>query len=334
MTTTTSPATMTFAGAVNAALDEALASDDSVLLLGEDIADPQDGGVFKATAGLSTKHGLHRVRSTPISEQAIMGAAVGAALAGMRPVAEIMLMNFITIASDQLINHAAKLRYMSGGQTGVPLTVRTATGAGVGFAAQHSDMFEAWLAHVPGLKVVVPSSPADAYGLLSTCIFDDDPCVVIEHSKLYFSGNSGNAPQRGEHIPLGRANVLRPGDDVTLVAYGWAVIDANSVAESLAQQGASVEVIDLRSVAPWDERTVLDSVARTRRAVIVHEAVTPFGVGAEISARINEELFGQLAAPVVRVGAVASPVPYAKSLEEAYIPGTARIEAAVRRVLV
>jgi acetoin:2,6-dichlorophenolindophenol oxidoreductase subunit beta len=333
MTTTTQQPTMTLIEATRAALDHALATDPTVFLLGEDIADREGGGVMKVTNGLSTAHGDERVRSTPISEQAIIGAAIGAAVGGMRPVAEIMLMNFITVCMDQLFNHAAKLRFMSGGQTGVPLTVRTATGAGGGFAAQHSDMLEAWLAHSPGLKVAMPSNPADAYGLLLSSIFDDDPCVIVEHTMLYFGGANGPAPESGHRVPLGRANVVRPGADLTLIGYGKPVIDCTFVADRLAKEGVSIEVIDLRTISPWDETTVLESVARTRRAVVVHEAVTRFGVGAEISSRIHEELFGTLAAPVGRVGSAFCPVPFSMPLEYEYLYSAERIEAAVRTAL-
>src|SRR3984885_13899547 len=211
--------------ATNIALDEALAADPSVLVFGEDVADDQGGGIVHATRGLSTKYGRTRVRSTPISEQAILGAAVGAAIAGMRPVAEIMLMNFITVAMDQLINHAAKIRFMSGGQTAVPLTVRTMTGAGGGFGGQHSDMLEAWLAHVPGLKVVVPSSPTEWKGLLKACIFDDNPCVFIENTMMVITGAKSPCPEPGFRIELGKANVARVGTDVTIVGYGRPIAD-------------------------------------------------------------------------------------------------------------
>jgi acetoin:2,6-dichlorophenolindophenol oxidoreductase subunit beta len=330
MSAITEQSTISIVEATRSALDYALAADERVFLLGEDIGDQEGGGVMKTTLGLSTRYGEERVRSTPISEQAIMGAAVGAAVAGMRPVAEIMLMNFITVCMDQLVNHAAKLRFMSGGQTGVPLTVRTTTGAGGGFGAQHSDMLEAWLAHTPGLKVVVPSTPADAYGLLLSSIFDDDPCIVVEHSLLYFGGATGPAPEPGHRVPLGKANVVRPGTDLTLIAYGKPVIECAIVADKLAAEGISVEVIDLRSISPLDEVTVLESVGRTRRAVVVHEAVRRFGVGAEISARIHEELFETLAAPVGRVGSEFTPVPFAMPLEQAYLYSADKIEAAIR----
>jgi len=329
MTATEAPS-MNFVQACRAALDDAMAQDDSVFLLGEDIADAQGGGVLKVTEGLSEKYGPARVRSTPISEQAIMGAAVGAALAGMRPVAEIMLMNFLAVCMDQLFNHAAKLRFMSGGQTGVPLTVRTLTGAGASFGAQHSDMLEAWLAHAPGLKVAIPSSPADAYGLLLGCILDDDPCVFVEHTLLAYGGLAGAPPERGVPIPLGKANVVREGTDVTIVGYGKPIVEAQGVAQRMLNEGVSVEVVDLRTVAPLDMRTVLESVAKTKRAVVVHEAVKRCGVGAEIAAEIHHELHGDLLAPVERVGSAFCPVPFAMPLEYTYLYSADQIESAVR----
>src|SRR5579864_6281491 len=208
---------------VNLALDDAMAGDANVIVLGEDVADGQEGGIVGVTKGLSSKYGTSRVRSTPISEQAIIGAAIGAAIVGMRPVAEIMLMNFTTVAMDMIVNHAAKLRFMSGGQTHVPLVIRTMTGAGFGTGGQHSDHLEAWFAHVPGMKVVAPSSPAEAKGLLLSCIFDDDPCLFIENMPTYW--NPGPAPQPGVRIPLGKAHVLRAGSDVTLVSYSRTVSD-------------------------------------------------------------------------------------------------------------
>jgi acetoin:2,6-dichlorophenolindophenol oxidoreductase subunit beta len=316
--------------AVNLALHEAMASDRTVIVLGEEVADPQGGGVVGATKGLSTKY-PGRVRSTPISEQAIIGAAIGAALAGLRPVAEIMLMNFTAVAMDQIVNHAAKLRFMSGGQTHVPITIRTLTGVGIGVGAQHSDMLEVWFAHTAGIKVVAPSSPAEAKGLLLSCIFDDDPCIFIENTPTL--GLTEVAPEPGVRIPLGKANIIRPGKDVTVISYARQVRETLAVAKKLQEEGVSVEVIDLRTISPWDAKTVLASVARTGRAVIVHEAVRNFGVGAEISARINEELFGQLKAPVQRLGSRNSPVPFSKPLESAFVPNQGQIESAIRAVL-
>lgn len=314
--------------AINEALDVAMSIDESVFELGEDIQDPAGGG-FGVHKGLSTKFGLERVRPTPISEQAIMGAAVGAAIAGMRPVAEIMLMNFLTVASDQLINHAAKLKYMSGGQTNVPLVVRTTTGAGGGFGAQHSDMLETQLIHTPGLKVVVPSTPADAKGLLLSAIFDDDPVVFVEMFMLYYS-QKGHVPEGDYRVPLGKLRTARTGTDVTLVSWGRQVHDCLAVAETLAADGIDAEVIDLRSLVPLDREGLLESVGRTKRAVIVHEAVRRGGYGAELAATITEELFSELKRPVQRVGAPETPVPYARNLESEYLPNVGRIEAAVR----
>jgi pyruvate dehydrogenase E1 component beta subunit len=321
----------TGAEATRMALFEAMTADPTVLVLGEDVADREGGGVLGATRGLSERFGPLRVRSTPISEQAIVGAAVGAAIAGMRPVAEIMLMNFITVAMDQLCNHAAKIRYMSGGKTSVPLTIRTMSGAGGGFGGQHSDMLEAWLAHVPGLKVAVPSNPADQKCLLLSCIADDDPCIIIENTLLM--GASGPMPPPGHQVPLGQANVARSGTDISLIGYGRPIADALAVAEQFAQGGISVEVIDLRTIAPLDMPTILQSVSKTRRAVVLHEAVRRFGVGAEIASTVNEELFGRLLAPVLRLGAPFTPVPYSAPLEKGFLWSRERIEAAIRKTL-
>lgn len=322
---------ITFAQAINQAMDEAMTADPRVILMGEDIADDQGGGVFTATKGLSAKHGIARVRSTPIAEQAIVGAAVGSAIVGYRPVAEIMLMNFITVAMDQVVNHAAKLRFMSGGQTKVPLTIRTATGAGAGFGGQHSDMLEAWFAHVPGLKVVTASNPADAKALLYSCIFDDDPCIFIENSLAY--GVSGEAPAPDYRVPLGKAAIARAGKDVTVIGYGAAIGQALAVADEMEKQHISVEVLDLRTIAPFDEEAVLASVRKTGRAVVVHEAVRKFGVGAEISSLIHETLFDELKAPVQRIGSAYAPVPFSPVLEKAFLYSGADIAAAINKVM-
>jgi acetoin:2,6-dichlorophenolindophenol oxidoreductase subunit beta len=331
--TNLAPRMITASEATNMALDEALAEDPTVLVFGEDVADREGGGIVHATKGLSAKYGTLRVRSTPISEQAIVGAAVGAAIAGMKPVAEIMLMNFITVAMDQLVNHAAKIRFMSGGQTSVPLTLRTMTGAGGGFGGQHSDMLEVWLAHVPGLKVVVPSNPTDWKGLLKACIFDENPCVFIENTMTVITGVKSAAPEAGYILPLGKASVARAGTDVSVIGYGRPIMDALKVADQLAAEGVSVEVIDLRTISPLDMNTVLKSVAKTKRAVVVHEAVRNFGVGAEIAAGIGEELFGQLSAPVRRVGSRNTPVPFSAPLEKAFMWSAGDILSAVRSTL-
>jgi pyruvate dehydrogenase E1 component beta subunit len=317
---------MSVRAAITLALDEAMVSDPRVVLLGEDIA---DNGVFGVTKGLAAKHGADRVRDTPISEQAIVGAAVGAALGGLRPVAEIMFMDFLGLCLDQLANHAAKLRYMSGGLTPVPMVLRTAVGGGLQVGAQHSQMLEAWLTHVPGLKVVVPSTPSDARGLLASCIADDDPCVFIEQVLLL----ARKGVIDDEPVPLGVADVKRPGADVTVVTYGRQVHDAILMAEAVASRGVDVEVLDLRSLVPLDEAAVLESVARTRRAVIFHEAVVTGGFGAELAAGISEALFDRLSAPVLRVGALPSPLPYAPSLERLALPSPERLLEAVEWVM-
>lgn len=314
--------------AINMALDDALSTDPDVLVFGEDVADPEEGGVVGVTRGLSTKHGT-RVRSTPISEQAIMGAAIGAGLAGMKPVAEIMLMNFTTVAMDMITNHAAKLRFMSGGQTHVPIVILTMTGAGAGTGGQHADFLESWFCHTAGLKVVIPSTPADAYGLLLACIDDPDPVMFIENIPLL--RKQGPVPERHVRIPLGKASVVREGTDATIITYSRQVFDALAVAEKLAAEGKSIEVLDLRTISPLDEEAILGSVRKTRRAVVVHEAMKNCGVGAEVSSRIHESLHSQLLAPVGRVTSAFCPVPFSRPLEMAFVPSQDAIEAAVRR---
>lgn len=317
--------------ALNRAIDEAMAEDEGVILLGEDVAAKQGGGVFKISSGLTEKYGEHRIRATPISETAIMGACVGAALAGFRPIAEIMLMNFVTVAMDQIVNHAAKLRFMSGGQTNVPIVIRTTTGVGVGFGGQHSDMLEAWFAHVPGLKIVTPSNAADAQGLMRAAIACNDPVIFIENILCY--GMQSEDPGAGHIVPLGKAAVPVAGSDVSIITYGRTVLDAIEIAGQLKDEGISVEVVDLRTIAPFDEDAVLASVAKTGRAVVLHEAVKAFGTGAEISARLNERLFGQLKAPVQRIGGTFSAVPMANVLEQAWIPTKDGIKQAVRATM-
>jgi pyruvate/2-oxoglutarate/acetoin dehydrogenase E1 component len=317
--------------ALNRAIDEAMAADEGVILLGEDVAKKQGGGVFKVSSGLTEKYGEHRIRATPISETAIVGACVGAAIAGFRPIAEIMLMNFVTVAMDQIVNHAAKLRFMSGGQTNVPMVIRTTTGVGVGFGGQQSDMLEAWFAHVPGLKIVTPSNVADAQGLLLSAIECNDPVIFIENILCY--GMQAEAPPAGHRVPLGKAAIAREGRDVTIITYGRTVLDALAVAAEMEADGVSVEVIDLRTIAPYDEETVLASVRKTRRAVVLHEAVKAYGTGAEMSARLHEQLFDVLKAPVQRVGGTFSAVPMANVLEQAWIPSKDQVKAAIRTTL-
>jgi pyruvate dehydrogenase E1 component beta subunit len=325
------PAKITMAQAINRAIDEAMAADEGVILLGEDVGDKQGGGVFKISKGLSIKYGAHRVRATPISEQAIVGACVGAALAGFRPIAEIMLMNFVTVAMDQIVNHAAKLRFMSGGQTHVPLVIRTTTGVGVGFGGQHSDMLEAWFAHVPGLTIVTPSNAGDAQGLMTAAIASNDPVIFIENILCY--GMQGADPGAGHVVPLGKAAVAHAGSDCTIITYGRTVLDALAVAKQLADESISVEVIDLRTIAPYDRETVTAAVAQTGRAVVLHEAVRSFGTGAEIAANLSADLFGKLKAPVQRIGGAFSAVPMASALEQAWIPTKVGIADAVRTTI-
>lgn len=322
-------AELRYVRAINQALTDALEADDRVIVFGEDVAEA--GGPFKATRGLLETFGEKRIRDTPISEAAIVGAAVGAALSGLRPVVEIMFMDFTTLAMDALVNQAAKARFMFGGQASVPLVLRTPHGGGLSAGPQHSQCLEAWFAHIPGLKVVCPSNPADAYGLLRAAIDDDNPVVFVENKALY--GLKSEVPDDLQTIPLGRANVARDGRDVTVVTYGALVQTALDTAGEFAGRGIEVEVIDLRSLQPWDEATVLASLARTHRLVIAHEAVEAFGVGAEIAARMADAGFDELDAPIVRVGAPFMPVPFAKELEQRYQPDKERIAAAVRRVL-
>lgn len=316
--------------ALNSALDEALRADERVFLLGEDLADPA-AGVSAITRGLATAHGHDRVMNTPISEAAIVGAAVGASMEGYLPVAEIMIMDFIGIAMDQIVNHAAKLRYMSGGRTTCPLTVRTAIFAGTGSGGTHSQSLEAWFMHVPGLKVVYPSTPADAKGLLLSSIFDPDPVLFIEASRLY--GVKGPVPEGdGVRVPLGKADVKRTGSDVTVITYGLAVAQALQAAELLTGEGIDVEVVDLRTLLPLDMETVLASVAKTRRAVVAHNATTFAGPGAEVASQISENLFSELLAPVRRVGAKFTPIP-ARASEAVVTLSVESIVASVRSTL-
>lgn len=313
--------------AINLALHDAMAENDQLLMLGEDLADGEGGGVFGVTKGLSTAYGDDRVRSTPISEQAIIGAAIGAALTGQPVVAELMLMNFTTVAMDMIVNHAAKLRYMSGGQTGVPIVIRTATGSGFGNGGQHSDYLEAWFAHTPGLKVVAPSNPADAYGLMRAAIEDPDPVIFIENIALYFK--RGPEPERGSRIALGTARVVREGDALTIVTHSRMTLESLAAAEVLAAEGIAVEVIDLMGIAPWDRGTVLASVRKTGRVLVVHEAVREHGIGGEIVAFLAEQLGGGLRA-IRRLGGAFTPVPFSKPLETAFSPGSAGIVETAR----
>lgn len=328
---TTAEKPITVLEAYKLALMDAMTDDDQVIVLGEDIADPEEGGVVGITKGLSSKFGEMRVRTTPIAEEAIIGAAVGASLVGFKPVAEIMLMNFTTVAMDMIVNHAAKLRYMSGGQTHCPLVIRTMTGGGMSTGGQHSDYYEAWFAHTPGMKVVAPSNPEDAYGLLRSAIDDPDPVLVIENLPIYWT--NGPRPQTGHRVPLGKAAVVAEGTDLTIVSYSRTLKECLGALAPLAEAGISAEVIDLRTIQPWDQETVLASVAKTGRLLIAHEAVVPFGAGAEIAAVVQEKLFGKLKAPVARLGAPFNPVPFSKPLEAAHVTDAPKIVEAAKKLM-
>lgn len=318
-----------YARAINQALADAMAADESVIVLGEDVA--AAGGPFGVTRGLLDSFGPERVRDTPISEATLVNAAVGAALSGLRPVVEIMFMDFVALAMDGVVNQAAKGRFMFGGQTSVPLVLRTPHGGGLSAGPQHSQCLEAWFAHVPGLKVVCPATAADAYGLLRTAIADPDPVIFVENKALY--ARKENVSGELEPVPIGKARVVREGSDVTIVTYGATVATALEAATTLAADSIEAEIVDLRSLQPWDEEAVLASLSRTHRLVVLHEAVEAFGVGAEIAARMADIGFDELDAPIVRVGAPFMPVPFAKSLEDSYRPDAGRVVAAVRRVL-
>lgn len=329
MSTTQPQATeMRYAQAVTLALRDAMKTDERVILLGEDIA--AAGGSFKATRGLLEAFGSERVRDTPISEASIVSAAVGAALTGLKPVVEIMFMDFITLAMDALVNQAAKARFMFGGQGSVPMVLRTPHGGGLSAGPQHSQCLEAWLAHVPGLKVVCPANPQDAYSLLRAAIVDPDPVIFVEHKGLYALKGMVDT---GTQVSIGQARIVRSGQHATLVSYGATVATCMQAAQVLKVEGIEVEVIDLRSIQPWDRATVLASLARTHRMVVVHEAVRDFGVGAEIVATVMEEGFDELDAPVLRVAAPFMPVPFATSLEAGYAIHVEAVVQALRKTL-
>jgi pyruvate/2-oxoglutarate/acetoin dehydrogenase E1 component len=318
----------TYVKAVNATLAAAMREDPDVFVIGEDVA---EGGPYTATAGLAEEFGVERVLNTPISEAAICGVAVGAAQAGRRPVVEIMFIDFITLALDQLANAAAKAHLMSGGQLTVPMVLRTQGGAGQRGAAQHSQSLESWLVHVPGLKVVMPSRAVDAAGLLRSAIADPNPVVFIENKALYFRREE--VPDDAGAVPIGRAETLRPGRDVTIVALSRLVGEALAAAERLAQEGIEAEVIDPRTLVPLDLEAILESVRRTNRLVVAHEAVEHGGFGAEIAAEVQEAGFDHLDAPVERVGAPFAPIPFSPPLEDAYLPGADDVYAAARATL-
>jgi pyruvate dehydrogenase E1 component beta subunit len=315
-----------FAHAINLALDDMMERDASVVLLGEDIG--KAGGTFAVTRGLQEKFGADRVIDMPIAENAIAGMAVGLAMSGMKPVAEIMFMDFVALAMDAIVNQAAKLHFMFGGQGSVPLVIRTQHGGGLNAGPQHSQCLEGWFAHIPGLKVVCPATFDDAYALLQAAIEDPNPVLFIENKSLYpMKGELSDPPPR---IRLGEARIARSGRDVTIVTYGAMLHKVLAAAETLTSEGIEAEVIDLRTLQPWDEAAVLASLARTHRMVVAHEAVEAFGPGAEIAARMAHIGFDELDGPILRVGAPFVPVPFSRKLEAEYMPDERQVIDAVR----
>ncbi|MFT5871377.1 MAG: pyruvate/2-oxoglutarate/acetoin dehydrogenase E1 component [Clostridium sp.] len=307
---------ITFLEAIKEAMKIEMKKDENVYLLGEDVG--PFGGCFGVTAGLFDEFGEKRVRDTPISEGAIVGCAVGSAATGLRPVAELMFSDFSTVAMDMIVNQAAKMRYMVGGKISLPLVIRMPLGAGVSASAQHSQSLEAWFTHVPGLKVVYPTTPEDALGLLMTSIEDDNPVIFLEHKLLY--GIKGEIPDDIKPIPLGVARVHKEGTDVTVIATGKMVYEAIAAAEKLSTEGISVEVLDPRTLYPLDKKAIFESVGKTHKVLVVTEENKRGGYGGEISAMISEECFDSLDGPVVRIGALNTPIPFAKCLENLVIP--------------
>jgi pyruvate dehydrogenase E1 component beta subunit len=320
---------LSYREAVRDALATAMRADDDVFLMGEDIAEM--GGSMGVTQGLLDEFGAERVRNTPISEIAIVGAGIGAAMQGMRPVVEIMYEDFLTLSMEQIVNQAAKHRYMSGGQLKVPLTIRTQGGAGWSPGAQHAQQLEAWLVHVPGLKVVFPSTPADVRGLLWSSIYDDNPVIFFEHRLLY--PVKEELPEKLEPVPLGKARVVREGTDVTVIATGPLVHRSLAAAKDAEADGVSVEVVDPRTLQPLDEETLVASVQKTNRAVVAHEAVVRGGFGAEVVAVLQEHAFDWLDAPIERVGAKFAPLAFAPAMEQYVVPQPADVLAAIRRTV-
>jgi pyruvate/2-oxoglutarate/acetoin dehydrogenase E1 component len=330
MSTATEKPTMRYMDAIREGIASEMRTDPTVCVLGIDVGSA--GGIFAVSRGLYEEFGAERVRDTPISEAAFVGAAVGAAATGLKPVVELMFMDFLGVCFDALLNQAAKLRYMTGGLLEFPLVVRTQIGAGQSSGAQHSQSLEAIVAHVPGLKVVMPATVEDAYDLMRASIRDRSPVVYIENRRLY--GRRGSLPPAGEEpLPIGRARIVRAGDDITIVTWSRMVEVSLAAAEALAAEGIEAEVIDMRSLVPMDVETIVGSVLRTGRAVVVHEAVVSFGAGAEVAARITEETFSRLQAPVARVGAPPTPLPFSPPLEAACIPDPDAVAAAVRRTM-
>jgi pyruvate dehydrogenase E1 component beta subunit len=328
-TTTVGTIETTYREAMREALREALREDERVFLMGEDVG--RYGGCFAVSLGLLEEFGPERVRDTPLSESAFVGAGIGAAIAGMRPVVEIMTVNFSMLALDQILNNAATLLHMSGGQVNVPLVIRMTTGAGRQLAAQHSHSLEGWYAHIPGIKVLAPATLEDARGMLGTALEDPDPVLIFEHGSLY--NMSGTMAADAGHVDIQRAVVRRQGRDLTLVSYGGSLPKTLEAAEALAADGLDAEVVDLRSLRPLDDETILGSVRRTHRAVVVDEGWRSGSLSAEVSARILEQCFFDLDSPVERVCSAEVPMPYARHLEEAALPQVADVVAAARRVV-
>ena len=322
--------TLTFAGALNEALAQEMRRDPKIFMAGEDIG--QYGGIYGVTKGLFDEFGEKRVRDTPITESVIIGLAVGASAAGLHPVVELMFVDFIGVSMDQLLNQAAKMKYMFGGKATLPLVLRATQGAGHQAAAQHSQCLEAWFMHIPGIKVVVPSTPYDAKGLLTTAMREQNPVVFLEHKFLYGTVE-GEVPEESYTIPFGVADVKRKGDDVTVVATMAMVHKALKVADDLAKEGISVEVIDPRTLTPLDDATIVDSVKKTHRLVVVTEEVGHAGSSAEIVARVADKAFDYLDAGIKRVTAPFTPVPFSPVLESAFIPSEEKIIAAIREVV-
>jgi acetoin:2,6-dichlorophenolindophenol oxidoreductase subunit beta len=320
---------LTYREAVRDALGTVLRQDEDVFIMGEDIAEM--GGSMAVTQGLLEEFGPERVRNTPISEMAIVGAGIGAAMAGMRPVVEIMYEDFLTLSLEQIVNQAAKHRYMSGGQLTVPLTIRTQGGAGWSPGAQHAQQLEAWLVHIPGLKVAYASTPEDVRGLLWTAIYDDNPVVFFEHRLLY--PVKGEVPEELQPIPLGKARTIREGTDVTVIAIGPLVHRALDAAKQAEEDGISVEVIDPRTLQPLDEDALVASVKKTNRAIVAHEAVTRMGFGAEVAAVLQYKAFDYLDAPIERVGAKFAPLPFAPVMEQFIVPHAEDVLAAIKRTV-
>ncbi len=321
---------ITYLEAVREAMSQEMRENEEVFILGEDIG--VYGGAFGVTRGMIEEFGPERVRNTPISESGIAGAAIGSALTGMRPILELQFSDFITIAMDQMVNQAAKIRYMYGGKGKVPMVLRTPSGSGTGAAAQHSQSLEAWVTHIPGLKVVQPSTAHDVKGLLKAAIDDDNPVIFYEHKLLYKT--KGEVPEEQYSIPLGKADVKREGTDVTIVGTAIMVHRALEAAEELEKEGISVEVVDPRTLVPLDTETIIQSVSKTSRLVVVHEAVKRGGYGAEIASMIAEsEAFDYLDAPIKRLGGASSPIPYNPELEKMHVPQVADIIQAVKETL-